>query len=137
MKIPIINEDETINETAIILNERYHYKTIPNVNLKDCSIYQRGKYIVLEYDNVIYHREVIGNYCYIENALHWMNPDKPGKWKTLERLITFRQAIRECTAQGMGLEDLYQIKDLSLNQYNKFIKTARFFDERHHGSVTF
>lgn len=137
MNIPVIHPDEPLKETAEILLPRYNYTSVPDVNIKDCSIYQRGQYIVVEYDNVIYEREAVGNYCYIEDALHWMNPEKPAKWKTLKRLLTFRRAIRECTAQWMNLEDLYQIDDLSLQQYNEFIKVARVYDKRHHGAVTF
>jgi hypothetical protein len=50
--------------------------------------------------------------------------DKPARWKTLDQLITLRQAIRENTAQWMCLEDLL-FEGMDLKDYETFIGIAR------------
>lgn len=135
MKLEIINPDESWQITQEFIDSRYRSDG-REVLLSEASIYQRGKYIIVEYNEQVYYSEHVGHYCYIEDALHYINPDRPAKWKTIGRLITLRQAVRENTAQWMGLDDLLK-ENISFKDYQKFIRTARVFDERHHGSVTF
>ena len=139
--IPLVHPDEPTEDTvkwhdANWVEDGFNEKKIL---LSDCKIYQRGNYIIIEVPGgKVAYREHIGNYCYILDAIEYMKPEVLAEWKTLQRLTTFRQAIRECTAQGMGIEDLYQIdKGINFEEYNEFIKVARVYDKRHHGSLTF
>ena|SRR5579872_2461385 len=139
MTFPVINADESTDVTIKWLDENYDRAEQEGVLLSECKIYQRGKYIVVEFGNgKIGYYEHDGKYCYILDAIEYMKPEVPAKWKTLDKLATFRQAIRECTAQGMGLEDLYQFGEgITQEQYKEFISVVRVYDKRHHGSVTF
>lgn len=136
MKISITNSEEPILETEKFIDENYCNDYRPDILLSDCQIYQRGKFLIIEHEGKIYYSEHAGIYCYLEDAIHFMNPDKPKKWKTLERLTTFRQAIRENYAQGMGLDDLLH-ENISFSTFKEFMKVSRVFDKRHHGQETF
>ncbi|MFZ1806374.1 MAG: hypothetical protein WAU36_04085 [Cyclobacteriaceae bacterium] len=135
MKLEILNPDEPVKETKAFLDKNFVTNTTKAL-LEQCRIYQRGEYIVIDFKDKVYYYEHVGAYCYIEDAIHYMNPEKPAKWKTLERLITFRQALRENTAQGMGLDDLLN-ENISEGGFTEFITVARMYDKRHHGTVTF
>jgi hypothetical protein len=136
MKLQVFNEEESWEETSKFIESKWTDSSGVDVLLSASSIYQRGKYIIVEYAEQVYYSEHNGHYCYIEDALNYINPERPAKWKTVSRLITFRKALRENTAQGMGLDDLLK-ENISFKDYQKFIRIARVFDERHHGSVTF
>lgn len=136
MILTIELEHETADDTMAYIHAVRSLKPIPKVPTTDCRIYQRGKYIIIEYNDQVQYWEHIGYYCYLEDALYYMNPDQPAKWKTLDRLITLRQAIRENTAQWMCLEDLL-FEGMTLKDYDTFIGIARVYDKRHHGHETF
>jgi hypothetical protein len=134
----LTKQDEQPDITVKWLEENFDNANRTKVLLQNCKIYQRGKYIVIEHQDKILYYEHDGEYCFILDAIEYIKPENPDTWKTVGALVTFRQAIRECTQQAMGLEDLYQFDDgINLGQFNHFIATARVYDERHHGSVTF
>ncbi len=64
-----------------------------------------GKYILIQHGENILYSEHIGEFCCILIAIEILEIHKPAAWKTVKRLITLRQAIRENNAQAMGLED--------------------------------
>lgn len=145
MKYQHINRNEATEVTMQFIEENRNwsvekqaYKTDDNckANLSECKIYKRGQYFILEHAGIIHYWEHDGNYCYLQDAIHYMNPDKPAKWKTLNKLITFRQAIRENNAQWMALDDLLK-ENITEREFVQFINTARVFDKRHHGTETF
>lgn len=136
MKIEIINADEEEKTTIVFINESFSLLPDSNIMLVDCRFYQRGKYMIVEYLDKVYYWEHVGEHCYLVDAIHYMNLDLPARWKTLRRLITFRQAIRENYAQGMGLEDLLK-ENITWSAFNEFIDTARLYDKRKYGVQTF
>lgn len=139
--IPVLNPDEPTDITVKWHDENWIDKktSTKKILLSECKIYQRGNFIIIEVPGgKVAYREHVGQYCYILDAIQYMMPETPGTWKTLDKLTTFRQAIRECAAQGMGLEDMYQIdRGISQEQYKEFIKVARVYDKRHHHAITF
>lgn len=147
MRYELINPDESIeatreyisqNQNWDVPNQRYRKPEAENIDppLTECKIYKRGRYFIIEHNGIVHYDEHDGKYCYIEDALHYMNPDRPAKWKTLQKLITFRQAIRENNAQWMALDDLLK-ENITEKEFKDFINTARVFDKRHHGQETF
>ncbi len=154
MKIEIIKENESAEETIKFMDahrnwsiEMQQYKLSKkeqkehdNALLKDCKIYQRGVFLIIEYKNIIHFWENINSrYRYFEKAIHLMQIDRDAKWKTLKRLISFRQAIRETEVNCMGyLEDLLsEDKELTFKTYQEFMRLARKHDVKHHGIHTF
>jgi len=140
MVFPVIFEDETTQETqSWIASNGVLSRDVKDYPLSDCKIFQRGKYVIIATaEGKVAYYEHDGDYCYILEAIEFMKPERPAKWKTIGRITTFRQAIRENRAQGMALEDLYRYDDgITFSQYKEFISVARVYDRRHHGSVTF
>jgi hypothetical protein len=136
MKLYIDLEHESTDDTMAYVHANRSFGPAPRVPLTDCYIYQRGKYILIEYNLQVQYWEHIGYYCYLEDALYYMRPDLPAKWKTLDRLLIFRQALRENTAQWMCLEDMLH-ENMSQKEFETFIGIARVYDKRHHGHETF
>lgn len=153
MKIQIINENESCDNTNRFIESKRDWNTKTqtyrltreeqkqhnNANLQDCKIYQRGKYLIIEYNDIIHYWEYIDNpYNFFEQAIHYMELEKPAKWKTLERLIDLRMAIRQTEVNCCGfVETILDENKMSLNTYNYFMRLARKQDLEHHGTHTF
>lgn len=142
MKYMTIAPSEDIVVTRAYLQARsteaYNLKEI---NCAECDIYMRGQVWAVEYENkILYYETHVENYPFFENAFHYLNCEKYAKWKTVDTLITFRNAIREATVQGTDycerfLED--EEKPLTKEMYREFMSYARAHDFIHHGSHTF
>jgi hypothetical protein len=74
----------------------------------------------------------------LKQAVEFIEPEKPAEWKTLEKLIDFRMAIRQTEVNGCGyVETLLEGEKMTLKLYQKFMRLARKQDMQHHGSHTF
>ncbi len=120
--------------------EKRHNKA----KLEDCDIYQRGKFLIVEYNNIVHYWErVESRYNFMDDAIYYIDLDRPAKWKTLERLISFREAIRETEVNFCGyvnsiLRDEYgNKKRMTFKLFKNFMLLARAHDLLHHGKNTF
>jgi hypothetical protein len=141
-KIYFPNEDLQVTREIIDLNwsafTREFRQKKHGLNASECEIYKRGRVWVIEHDGVILYSETHNeDYPFFENAFHFMNVEVVRKWKTVEELITFRQAIREATVQGTDYVETILEEPLTEKTYRKFMKFARAHDLHHHGSHTF
>ncbi len=139
LKLTVLNPDEEPLKTMAILDRhasqnRFESEHLISINVADCNIFQRGKYIVIEYNQEVYYSEHIGTYCYIANAIDLIKPAIRKEWKNLARLLKLRQALRENTAQAMGLDHILA-EGLTLHTYNLFVSNARALD--HHPTTYF
>lgn len=111
---------------------------ICKVPLSDCKIYWRGKYLILEYDDIIHFWESDGAYCFLKRAVELMQLDNLPKWKTLDKLISLREAVRQTEVNLCGfVDDILLGKKMSLKLYREFMRLARQQDLEHHGQYTF
>lgn len=132
-----IKQKEILSTTVCYLEKRYSDKNLSKINTADCNIYVRGQYWVIEYEGkVIYYEYHQPRYPFFETALHWMNPVKTAKWKTVQNLTSFRQAIREDTVNWRGLTELIE-PPLTYKGFIHFMKLSRSADLLHHGQYTF
>ncbi|MGV3464147.1 MAG: hypothetical protein ACO1OT_02505 [Heyndrickxia sp.] len=92
MKLYFDLEEGCTDDTMSYVHANRNLVPTPRVPLTYYYIYQRGKYILVEYNLQVHYWEHIGHGCYLEEALYYMEPDKPASWKTLDRLVIFRQA---------------------------------------------
>jgi len=150
-KILKINPKESKDETMKFIDanrnwsvEKQEYKNPNAENCKaqliECEIYQRGEYIILEHNGIVHYWELANtNYPFFQMAIEFMELEHPKKWKTLDKLITLRQAIRQTEVNLCGYVDsiLLDDKRMTLNKYNYFIQISRKQDYEHHGSHTF
>lgn len=154
MKIQIINPTESIDNTNEFIDqnrnwsvEKQEYKLSEKFlnfqKLTDCDLYQRGEYIILQYKNtVLYWEKANTYYPYFQEAIAYLELEKPRKWKTAGRLIALRQAIRETSANLAFPYDLLHNengskKTMTLNRYEMLMEYARTIDLEHHGYNTF
>jgi hypothetical protein len=109
------------------------------VPLTECEIYQRGDYIILEHNKIVHYWEFAdSNYPYFQMAIELIELDKPKKWKTLDKLISFRAAIRQTEVNCCGyVDDIIRGNKMTLKLFNEFMFLARKQDYEHHGSHTF
>ena len=121
-------------------NQRYRKPEAENstTNLTDCKIYWRGDYLIVEdYDGIIQYWDSYP-YCFLKQAVELFEPQKPAQWKTVDKLIAFRQAIRQTEVNGCGfVEDMLVGYRMTVTRYAKFMRMARAQDLLHHGSHTF
>lgn len=149
-KIEVINPNETPEQTMEFINanrnwsvEKQAYKVptaeISKAELTECKLYQRGKYIILEHNGIVHYWEQADtNYPYFQMAIEYMELDNPKKWKTLDKLISFRQGIRQTEVNWCGyVDDVLTGNKMTLDRYNHFMELARAQDLNHHGSHTF
>ncbi len=61
-------------------------------NLSECKIFRRGKYLIVEHNDIIHEYER-NNKCFLQQALELMELEKPAEWKTIEKLNSFRLAL--------------------------------------------
>lgn len=105
--------------------------------MANCKIYWRGEYLILEHDDVIHYWDSFP-YCFLKQAVEFMELEKPEKWKTLDKLIAFRCAIRQTEVNLLGyVETLLAGERMTLPLFRKFMRLSREHDLQHHGSHTF
>lgn len=106
-------------------------------NIEDCKIFWRGEFLILEHNDIIHYWDSYP-YCFLKQAVEFINPDKPAKWKTLDKLISLRMGIRQTEVNHCGYVDLLLVDEkMTLKLYRKFMRKARAQDLWHHGSHTF
>lgn len=150
-EIEILNETEPSDETMKYIEskrnwnvEKQEYRLSKeelndgyNANLKDCKIYWRGQFLILEHNNTIHYWDSFP-YCFLKQAIEFMEIEKPRKWKTLGKLISLRMGIRQTEVNHCGFVDLLLVDEkMTLPLYQKFMRFARKQDYNHHGSHTF
>lgn len=114
------------------------FKTVKDTPLSECRIYQRGVYLIVEYNGIVFYWEHNRSSTnYLDTACTMLRPDKPAKWKTLGILMSLRQCCRECIAQGWNIEDRYMIEGITRQQCLEFLSIGRKYDKQHHGQATF
>lgn len=107
-----------------------------NTNLSDCKIYWRGEFLILEHNMVHYWDSF--PYCFLKQAVEFMDLEKPAKWKTIDKLISLRMGIRQTEVNCCGyVENILEGEKMTLALYKKFMRFARAQDFQHHGSHTF
>ena len=62
-------------------------------NLSECKIFWRGKYLIVEHNDMVHYWDSFP-YCFLKQAVEFMELEKPAKWKTIHRLISLRAGIR-------------------------------------------
>jgi hypothetical protein len=147
--IPVTHEGEPAKETMKFIDEKRNWDVEnqcyrkaeaekSKTNLSDCKVYWRGEYLVLEdHDGIIHYWDSFP-YCFLKQAVEFMQLEKPAKWKTLDKLIAFRCAIRQTEVNGCGyVDDLLEGTEMTFSLYNEFMRLARAQDLQHHGSNTF
>lgn len=146
--IECINENEPWEETMKFIESHQNWNVAKQeyrvseaercqANLSECKIYWRGKYLILEHNDIIYYWDSFP-YCFLRQAIELMELDKPARWKTLNKLIEFRQAIRQTEVNCCGyVETLLEGEKMTLRLFQKFMRMARAQDLQHHGSSTF
>ncbi|GHU80537.1 hypothetical protein FACS1894145_7010 [Bacteroidia bacterium] len=143
-KIEIRNENESREETMKFINSKQNwnvetqsYRNDRKGNLSDYKIYWRGNYLIIEHDDIIHHWDSFP-YCFLKQAVEFMELDKPKKWKTLDKLINLRMAIRQTEVNWCGyVDDILVGRKMTLSVYREFMLLARANDYMHHGSHTF
>jgi len=111
-------------------------KEISKINLKDCDIYWRGDYLIVSHNNIIFYWENNGGH--LKKAVELLNLESEKKWKTLDKLISFRCAIRETEVNCLGLvENIFEDENMTLIRFNSFMTLAKAHDILHHGTRTF
>lgn len=111
-----------------------------NTHIRDAKIYFRGEYMIIEINDLVHYWEhTIGNnYNFLQQAYELMNPNESGTWKTVQRLISFREAIRQTEVNYCGYVDTFlRGYKLTEKRFNIFMKLARQQDLQHHGQTTF
>ena len=108
-----------------------------NTNLSDCKIYFRGEYLILEHNDMIHYWDSFP-YCFLKQAVEIMQLEKHKKWKTIDKLISLREGIRQTEVNCCGyVETILEGEKMTLALYRKFMRIAREQDLQHHGSHTF
>lgn len=126
-----------------IANQRYRIppkedKEIERTtNLSDCKIYWRGEYLILQHNDMVHYWDSFP-YCFLNQAVEFMELDKPAKWKTMDKLMDLRMGIRQTEVNGCGyVETILEGNKMTLRLYRRFMMFARAQDLQHHGSHTF
>jgi hypothetical protein len=122
-----------------VKNQQYRKPEAENckANISECKIYWRGEYLILEHDNIIHFWDSFP-YCFLKQAVEFIEPEKSAQWKTLDKLIAFRDAIRQTEVNHCGfVDDLLVNKKMTLARYQEFMELSRAQDLIHHGSHTF
>lgn len=120
-------------------NQRYRDEAAEQckANLSECSIYWRGDYLILEHNNMVHYWDSFP-YCFLKQAVEFMELEKPAKWKTLDKLIDLRKGIRQTEVNWCGFVDLLLVDHpMTFKLYNQFMALCRAQDLQHHGSHTF
>lgn len=106
-------------------------------NLSECKIFWRGEYLIVEHNDMVHYWDSFP-YCFLKQAVEFMELEKPAKWKTIEKLISLRMGIRQTEVNCCGyVETILEGEKMTLKLYRKFMRFARAQDLQHHGSHTF
>ncbi len=106
-------------------------------NLSECKIFWRGKYLILEHNDLVHYWDFFP-YCYLKQAVEFMELEKAAKWKTIDKLISLRDGIRQTEVNCCGyVEAILEGEKMTLKLYMKFMRFAKAQDLQHHGSHTF
>ncbi|MCC5916778.1 MAG: hypothetical protein JJU02_05560, partial [Cryomorphaceae bacterium] len=116
--------------------EKEFYKIERTTNLSNCQIFWRGNYLIVEHNGFVHYWDSFP-YCYLKQAVEFMEIEKPAKWKTIDKLISLRMGIRQTEVNYCGYVDQYFGRKMTLKLYNLFMTLARAHDVNHHGSPTF
>ncbi|MDR2915597.1 MAG: hypothetical protein LBV74_12320 [Tannerella sp.] len=123
-----------------VANQRYRNPDAENCHapVSECDIYWRGQYLIIEHENIIHFWESDGYYCYLKQAVDLFRIDIPAKWKTIDKLISLRMAIRQTEVNLCEyVSDMLIGKKMTLQLYSQFMQLAREQDFEHHGQHTF
>ncbi|HZK94401.1 MAG TPA: hypothetical protein VFC67_09355 [Prolixibacteraceae bacterium] len=139
MKYQIVTPEEDLTRTLKMIEEMYNPSiVISGINTADCKIFKRGQvWIILHDGTILYYETHSEDYPFFETACHYMLTGKRAAWKTVDELITFRQAIREATVQGTDYCETILQEPLTTRIYQEFMRMARAHDLCHHGCHTF
>lgn len=151
-KIPAYFEEEEHIETMKFIESKRNWdvekqryripvkeaaKIARTTNLSDCKIYWRGAYLILEHNEMIHYWDSFP-YCFLKQAVEFMELEKFAKWKTLDKLISLRMGIRQTEVNSCGFVDIILVdKKMTKPRYEEFMRLARAQDYQHHGSHTF
>lgn len=117
---------------------RFPEENFRHIPISECDIFWRGEFLMIEYNGIIHYWEYSGRYCFLEQAINLFEINIPLKWKTMDKLISFRMAIRQTEVNLCGYVDKLLVgKRMSLKLYNQFMKVSRQQDLEHHGVRTF
>lgn len=106
-------------------------------NLSDCKIFWRGEYLIIEHNDIVHFWDSFP-YCFLKQAVEFMELEKPAKWKTIEKLLDLRNAIRQTEANLCGYVETILVGEImTVKLFRKFMRLARAQDVQHHGSHTF
>jgi|GEM_PF-2286036 len=147
-QIEIRNENESPKETMKYIASKRNWQVETQsyinieaenskANLSECQIYWQGEYLILEHNHIIHYWDCFP-YCFLKQAVEFIEPDKSAKWKTLDKLISLRCGIRQTEVNHCGyVDEILEGKKISLKRYREFMKLAKAQDYAHHGSYTF
>ncbi len=106
-------------------------------NLSECKIFWRGEFLILEHNDMVHYWDSFP-YCFLKQAVEFMELEKPEKWKTIDKLISLRMGIRQTEVNCCGyVESILEGEKMTLKLYEKFMRYARNQDLQHHGAHTF
>ena len=135
------NEYIELNRNWSVENQSYKNNDAENckVQLTKCKILKRGNYVLAEHNGIVHFWERADTaYPYFQRAIDFMQLSNPKKWKTLNKLISLRQAIRQTEVNCCDfVDDVLQGRNLTLKSYKHFMKLAKKQDYEHHGMHTF
>lgn len=127
----------SVEKQAFKIPEKEEHRIEKTTNLADTEIYYRGQYLIVEYNNMIHYWDTYP-YCYLTQAVEFMELEKPAKWKTIHALISLRMGIRQTEVNCCGyVEEYLEGKSITQKIYKEFMELARAHDVMHHGSSTF
>lgn len=147
-QIEIRNENESPKETMKYIASKRNWQVETQsyinieaenskANLSECQIYWQGEYLILEHNHIIHYWDCFP-YCFLKQAVEFIEPDKSAKWKTLDKLISLRCGIRQTEVNHCGyVDEILEGKKISLKRYREFMRLAKAQDYAHHGSYTF
>ena len=126
-----------------VKNQRYkippekEYEIERTTNLSDCKIFWRSIYLIIEHNDMVHYWDCLP-YCFLKQAVEFMELEKRAKWKTIDKLISLRMAIRQTEVNYCGyVDDILEREKMTLALHRKFMRLARAQDLQHHGINTF
>lgn len=150
--IPVIHEKEVAADTMHFIDskrnwnvEKQQYRIPPEkekeiertTNLSECKIYWRGEYLIIECNDMVHYWDS-HHYCFLKQAVEFMQLEKPAAWKTVNKLLALRMGIRQTEVNGCGyVDEILKGNEMTIALYNRFMRMARAQDLSHHGSHTF
>jgi len=137
---PQVLPDEPWQQTLSYIEDHPGPREIPATPLSFCRIYWRGQFLLLEdhASGMVLYSEHSSAYNFFLQAVLLFDIGFPASWKTADRLVAFRMAIRQTEVNLCGLvESMLVGVPMSRALYDDFMRAARAQDLEHHGSNTF